>query len=117
LFRACVVNGVLDEARVRQVVDEVLKSKPRGYIGILEHLQRLLKLDQARRTAKIESAVELSADLQNTFKTNLERKYGKGLFYVFAQNPALIGGVRIKVGSDVYDGSVAARLTELKSSF
>ena len=36
---------------------------------------------------------------------------------LFAQNPALIGGMRIKVGSDVYDGSVQARLAALQESF
>ncbi len=117
LFRACVVDGVLDAKRVHQAVDEVLKVKPRGYAGILEHFQRLMKLDEVRRTAKIESAIELSAELQNSFKANLERRYGKGLSFVFAQNAALLGGVRVQVGSDVYDDTIAARLTELKGSF
>lgn len=117
LFRACLVNGLLDENRVRQTVDEVLKLKPRGYVAILEHLTRMIKLDQARRAAKIESAVPLSPDLENTFKANLERRYGKGLTFTFSQNPALLGGVRVQVGSDVYDGSLAARLTALQGSF
>ena len=117
LFRACVVNGVLDEARIRKTVDEVLAAKPRGYVGILEHFMRLVKLDEARRTARIESAVQLTPELENTYRANLEKKYGKGLFFTFVQNPALLGGVRVQVGSDVYDGSLAARLTELKGSF
>jgi F-type H+-transporting ATPase subunit delta len=117
LFRACLVNGVLDENRVRQIVDEVLRVKPRSYAGILEHFQRLLKLDEARRAATVESATDLSPDLQNEFKTKLEKRYGKGLRYTFVQNPQLLGGVRIQVGSDVYDDSVAARLAALKESF
>lgn len=117
LFRACLVNGLLDENRVRQTVDEVLKVKPRGYVAILEHLTRMIKLDQARRAAKIESAVPLSPELENAFKANLERRYGKGLTYTFSQNPALLGGVRVQVGSDVYDGSLAARLTALQGTF
>jgi F-type H+-transporting ATPase subunit delta len=35
----------------------------------------------------------------------------------YAQNPALIGGLRIQVGSDVYDGSVQARLNDLRENF
>jgi F-type H+-transporting ATPase subunit delta len=35
----------------------------------------------------------------------------------FHVNPALVGGLRVKVGSDVYDGSVAARLQKLEESF
>jgi F-type H+-transporting ATPase subunit delta len=47
----------------------------------------------------------------------LSRIYGQGLNISFAQNPALLGGLRIKVGSDVYDGSVEARLQSLAESF
>jgi len=117
LFRVCLVNGLLDENRARQVVQRVIESKPRGYLGILSHFERLVKLDIDRRTAKIESATPLAADLQTRVQSGLERLYGAGLNISFAQNPALIGGLRIKVGSDVYDGSVQARLAALQESF
>ena len=55
LFHACRVNGVLDEAKVRQVVQQVIAAKPRGYFAILSHFQRLVKLDLDRRTARVES--------------------------------------------------------------
>src|SRR6266568_7145329 len=110
LFRSCLVNGLLDENRARQMVQRVLELKPRGYVAILSHFQRLLKLDIQRRTATIESAVILAPDLRERVQANLGRAYGPGLNINFAQNPALIGGMRIKVGSDVYDGSVQARL-------
>ncbi len=117
LFQNCVVNSVLDENRVRKTVDEVLAGKPRGYVGILSHFQRLIKLDEARRAAKIESASPITPELEAKFKSSLEQRYGKGLHFTFQQNPALIGGVRVQVGSDVFDGSVSARLNDLKESF
>jgi F-type H+-transporting ATPase subunit delta len=117
LFRSCLVNGLLDEARARQAVQAVVASKPRGYIDILSHFHRLVKLDLARRTARIESAASLSSDLQSRLQAGLGRLYGPGLDISFAQNPALIGGLRIKVGSDVYDGSIQARLAALQNSF
>jgi F-type H+-transporting ATPase subunit delta len=117
LFRVAQVDGLLDENRARQIVDEVLATKPRGYVAILSHFQRLLKLDQDRRTAKIETASPLTPELESNLKSTLEQRYGKGLHFSFAQNPALIGGTRIQVGSDVYDGSVRARLDELNESF
>jgi len=43
IFNACCVNGVLDEAKVRQAVTAVIAQKPRGYVGTLTHLQRLVK--------------------------------------------------------------------------
>jgi len=117
LFRACLVNGLMDESRVRQVVQKLLQQKPRGYQAILSHFQRLVKLDIERRTARVESATPLPSDLQSLVETDLARRYGPGLLLSFGQNPALIGGMRIKVGSDVYDGSVQAKLAELNEKF
>ena len=117
LFRACLVNGLLDENRARQTVKRVLEAKPRGYLAILAHFERLLKLEIERRTARVESAEPLSPDLQRNVQDGLTRVYGPGLNISFAQNPALIGGMRIKVGSDVYDGSVQARLAALQEAF
>ena len=113
LFNTCKVSGVLDEGRVRQTVGAVIAKKPRGYVGILSHFQRLVKLDLERRSARIESATPLSEALTASVKANLAQRYGQGLTVNFAVNPALIGGLRVKVGSDVFDGSVRARLDAL----
>jgi len=117
LFRSCVNNGVLDENRVRQAVQAVVAQRPRGYIAILSQLHRLVKLDLERRTARVESAAALSPEQRTTVEGSLAWKYGTGLDVSFVQNPALIGGLRIQVGSDVYDGSVRARLESLRESF
>jgi F-type H+-transporting ATPase subunit delta len=117
LFRACLADGLLEDNRVRQAVQRVIAARPRGYVAILSHFQRLVKLDLERRTASIESATPLAADLQAKVQAGLSRIYGPGLDTSFTQNPALIGGLRIKVGSDVYDGSVQARLAALQDSF
>jgi F-type H+-transporting ATPase subunit delta len=117
LFRSCQVNGLLDENRVRQVVALVLAKKPRRYIEILSRLHRLVKLDLERRTARVESAVPLPADLQTDVANRIKKIYGEGVSLTFDRNPALIGGLRVKVGSDVYDGSIQARLKALAESF
>jgi F-type H+-transporting ATPase subunit delta len=114
LFRATQVDGLLDESKARQVVDAVLAGKPRGYVAILSHFQRLLKLDIARRAARVESVVGLDDAQQASVKAALTKRFGAGLNFTFAQNPALIGGMRIQVGSDVYDGSIQSRLAQLQ---
>ena len=53
-----------------------------------------VKLDLDRRTAKIESAGPLPPELQAKVQADLARAYGPGLALSFAQNPALIGGMR-----------------------
>jgi F-type H+-transporting ATPase subunit delta len=116
LFNVCRVSGVLDENRVRQTVTAVIAQKPRGYVAILSHFQRLVKLEIERRSARVESAVTASETLQTSVKANLAHRYGPGLNVTFAVNQDLIGGLRVKVGSDVYDGTVKARLDALVES-
>jgi F-type H+-transporting ATPase subunit delta len=116
LFRACRVNGLLDDAKALQVVQKVIAAKPRGYFAILNYFQRLVKLDLDRRTARVESPVPLAEPQQASIRTNLTRRYGDGLIFAFTQNPALIGGLRVQIGSDVFDGSVQARLAVLEAT-
>ena len=116
LFRLCLANGLLDHDRVRQVVDRVVAAGRGNGPAILSHFERLVRLELARHTATIESAMRLPADLQAAVEAGLTRRYGPGLTTAFAERPALIGGMRIQIGSDVYDGSVRARLAVLETS-
>ena len=116
-FRSCLVNGRLDESRARKVAQFLSQEKPRGYMSILTVFQRLVRLDIARRQARIESAVSLTPDFQSQIQSDLTRVYGAGLSFTFVQNPALLGGTRVQVGCDVYDGSVSARLKTLRENF
>lgn len=117
LFRNCFANEQLDEGKVRQTVSRLLAAKPRGYLAILAHFQRLLKLEEARRAAKVESAVPLTPEFVTALKNDLERRYGRGLNYSFSQRADLLGGIRVQVGSDVYDNSIQSRLQALKEAF
>jgi F-type H+-transporting ATPase subunit delta len=115
LFRACQRDGVLDEARVRDVVARVIAAKPRGLAGLLAEFQRLVRLDMERRSARIENAVETSPEQMQDLEAALARRYGAGLNVTYWINPALIGGLRVKVGSDIFDGSIAGHLADLRS--
>jgi len=116
LFRSCQVDGRLDANRVRQAFALVLAQKPRRYIEILSRLHRLVKLDVERHTARVESAAALPADLQADVTGRIGKLYGGGVNILFSRNPELLGGLRIKVGSDLYDGSVRSRLEKLEQS-
>jgi F-type H+-transporting ATPase subunit delta len=117
LFRSCHAGGLLDENRVRQTLTLLSQKKPRGYVEILSRLHRLVKLDLERNAARVESATPLSDGLQADVTGEIRKKYGAGVSITFSQNAALIGGLRIQVGSDLYDGSVKLRLQKLEESF
>jgi F-type H+-transporting ATPase subunit delta len=115
VFRICLVNGVLDAGRVRQVAQRLASSRSRGALPLLSEFQRLVRLDTDRHTAVIESATPLAGGLRDAIQADLARLYGPGIETSFQENPALIAGMRIKVGSDVYDASVRARLAALEA--
>jgi len=117
LFRFCVVNGVLDEARARHLVQRILQTRRRGYLALLKNFRRWVRFDFALHTATIESATPLPVDLQDSVRAGLRRVYRQRVGAQFTLNPALIGGIRIRVGSDVYDGSVQSELAAVEKSF
>ena len=117
LFRACVdADGRLHDDRLRAVVSKLAQSKPRGYLAILSAFERLVRLEVQKRQALIESAEVLSAPLSNQVRTDLQKKYGDDLTFDFRVNPELIGGLRVQVGSHVWDGSVRAKLDTLRNN-
>jgi F-type H+-transporting ATPase subunit delta len=115
LFRLCLVNGRLDESRVRSIVQKVISAKPRGYVAILESLTNQVRTEVENQRAIVESATPLDATMQSNLKASLSKKYGRELSLEFETKPELLGGIRVKVGSDVWDGTVKARLEALKA--
>jgi F-type H+-transporting ATPase subunit delta len=79
----------------------------------LAMLGALKKAEPAERLAKIETAVALSGNLKTRVRADLVRIYGPSLRTSFVQSPALAGGMRITVGSDLYGGSVKGTLAAL----
>ena len=114
LLRMSLVDGRPDRAKVQAVVQTMIDQKPRHYVGALETFQNLLRLELAKRHAVIESAAPLSVATTGAVLANLKQKYGDDLTTEFKVSPELIGGMRVKIGSDVYDGSVRNRLARLQ---
>jgi F-type H+-transporting ATPase subunit delta len=117
LFRLCSANSALDGDRVRLVVEQLIVIGRRNSRTVLGHFLRLVRLDHDRHTARVESATPLSEELRAATHTNLGRLYGPGLTTVFSDRPSLIGGMRIQIGSDVYDGTLQAGLAALEECF
>jgi len=117
LFRRCHSNGSLDDELVRQVVRQILTSRRRGYLALANEFERLIRLHQLQHTAEVESAAPLPSELRANVQANLVETYGPHLITSFKENSSLIGGMRIKVGSDVYDGSIKEGLAALERTF
>ena len=114
LLRSSYTNGELDPVRISSLVKSLIEKKPRHYVRVLEAYKRLLRLEVEKRTATIETATVLDLDSGTEIVTNLKRKYGSGIATKFVVNKDLLGGMRIRVGSDVWDSSVRNRLDRLQ---
>lgn len=116
LYRSSFTDGRLDNAKVAAVVQQTISSKPRHYLDAIKNLQRLLRLELDRRHAVIESAVALDSATANQVVADLKSRYGSDITIAFKVTPELLGGLRIRLGSDVWDGSVSGRLVALEQN-
>jgi len=117
LFGLCQTSGRLDETKLRTVVARLIESKPRDYRAVLVALQRLTRLEADRRRVTVESAVALDDASRQRVVDGLAEAHGPNLTISYTVNPELIGGLRIRVGNDVLDGSVQGRLARLANAF
>jgi F-type H+-transporting ATPase subunit delta len=117
LFRSCQVNGRLDEAKLAGILRELAANQPRDYRGILHGLKRLVRLDLERRRVIVESATDLDPASRERVAAGLVDKYGNDLSFEYKVTPELLGGLKIRVGNDVFDGSVKGRLDRLAQAF
>jgi F-type H+-transporting ATPase subunit delta len=116
LFRLCRATGSLDEDRARLVVQRLIDASRPGTFPVLSRFQRLVRLDRATHRADVTSALPLVADIRAQLEAGVARIYGPGMAIAFAEDPSLLGGVRITVGSDVYDGTISAGLAALEAA-
>jgi F-type H+-transporting ATPase subunit delta len=117
LFGLCQTDGRLDDAKLRQVIERLVESKVRDYRSILAALQRLTRIDLERRKVTVESAVAMDEPTRQRVVAGLVEKYGKDLEVQYQVTPALLGGLRIRVGDDVFDGSVQGRIDRFAAAF
>jgi F-type H+-transporting ATPase subunit delta len=116
-FRACLrSDGSLDEAGIRDIIQLLIQKKPRNYIPVLSRLQRLIELAVEERTVRVESASPLADQGAGIF-AELERRFGPPVRTSYEFNPSLVGGIRIRRGSNIWDGSVRGRLNRLERTF
>jgi F-type H+-transporting ATPase subunit delta len=117
LWRLCLSDGVLDEARTHVVVDGLAESGRADDLAVLRQFVKNLRVYETNRTATIASAAPLDPGLRSTIERDLTRMRGYPVQATFLVDPTLIGGVRVQVGTDVYDGTIRKGLVALQARF
>ena len=67
-----------------------------------------------QKVVEVFTATELTTKEKNTLRRLLEKKYGQNFFIYQQVKPQLLGGLRIKIGDDVFDDTLSNRLRQLK---
>ena len=114
MLRASFTDGQLDPGKIASLVQSLITRRPRRFIDVLQYYKRLLRLEIDKRHARIEGATQLAPEAAVDIVARLKRKYGEDLTTEFVVDPTLLGGVRVRVGSDVWDGTLRNRLERLQ---
>lgn len=115
LFLSALKSPVTDE--VRNFVGMLVEN---GRLTVLpeiaEQFHDLKNASEGSDDAEITSAFPLEGQQLADLVTALERKFGKKLQPTVTVDPSLIGGVRVRVGDEVLDSSVRARLAQMQAT-
>ena len=114
MLRASFTDGQLDHGKIASLVQSLITKRPRHFMDVLQYFKRLLRLEIEKRHARIEGATQLAPEAAVDIVARLTRKYGEDLTTEFVVDPTLLGGVRVRVGSDVWDGTLRNRLERLQ---
>ena len=102
-----VIGEALNEQRQRALIEEFFSGIKAGKVTLLEETQ----LTGAK--AIVTSAVPLTADEQNTVRQDIIQKMGSGASISFRVDPSILGGLIVRVGDKILDGSVSGKLQSL----
>lgn len=105
-----VIGEALDEKRQRLLIEEFFSGVKAGKITVLEGEPL------SGATAEVTSALPLTGAEQETVKQDIAAKIGATASVVFKVDPGILGGLVVRVGDKIVDGSVAGRLEGLRVS-
>lgn len=111
VFRACLTEKGLDEEKLSTLLKAMQKNQPRNHYAILTRLKKLVTLHNEAITVLVETATELKDD------SELKKAFGAEAKIEVTVKPELLGGMRIRQGSNVWDSTVSGRLEQLASQF
>jgi F-type H+-transporting ATPase subunit delta len=113
LFKLSLVDGLVSPEQVTGVLAYLEKHPPAHPLPVLRFYQRFIATELARSNALVEHASAAAEGLLRTIAGALTRKYQRPITATARPNARLIAGVRIRVGDDVYESSVAAQMANL----
>jgi F-type H+-transporting ATPase subunit b len=107
-----IIGATLDEKRQRALIDEFFSGVRSGKVVLLEESGTL----PAGATAEVVSALPLTETEQASIRKEVSRTAGAGVAVAFQVDPDLLGGLKLRIGDRVIDGTVAGQIGNLRRS-
>jgi F-type H+-transporting ATPase subunit delta len=112
-YKLSFANGVISSEQVRGVLEYIEKHRPAHSMAVLKAYQRLVAAEVARGQAVVEHAGPIAPGALDAIASALMNKYGRPVTALAKRNDSLLAGVRVRIGDDLYESSVAGQLAEL----
>ena len=116
LFKLSLVNGAISPEQVAGVLGYIEKNVPRQGLAVLKLYHRAIATEFAKSRALVEHAGPVADTTLKSIEAAMTKKYSRTVTAVARPNPKLLAGLRVRVGSDVYESSVAGQLAALSSA-
>lgn len=116
LFKLSVVDGEVSAERVAGVLGWVEKHAPRQSLALLKAYHHYIALELAKSRAVVEHAGQVGPATLAAIEAAMTKRYSRKVTAVAKPSPALLAGLRVRVGSDVFESSVAGQLAALSAS-
>ncbi len=116
LVTLSLVDGSVSAERVGGVLAYLEKHAPANAIAVLKAYHRLIATEVAKGEAVVEHAGPVSEAELASIAAALSKHYRRTVTATARERPELIAGLRVHVGDDIYESSVAAQLAALEAS-
>ena len=103
-----------DEAQARALDQLVREPRGRRVRRLLSRAMRIVSAQRDRIVATVHTAAPLSAPQRDRLRAVLTGRYGRQIALNEVLDSAVVGGLRVQVADDVIDGSISARLADLR---
>jgi F-type H+-transporting ATPase subunit delta len=109
-------TGKADEVTIRLAEIAVSGFGGRGFTASLIRLVELAAEVRNRSLAYVTVAIPLTDAEEQRLGARLTELYGRDISLKITVDPDVVGGVRVQVGNDLYDGTIARRLAEARTA-
>ena len=116
LFKLSLVDGRISSEQVAGILGYVEKHHPVNAVTILTAYQRLIATEIAKGIAIVEHSGPVSPASLASIATALSNRYQRPVTTQTKANPALLAGIRVRIGDDLFESSVAGQLAALSAS-